>query len=127
MPDPFGDLTFVDGTNLLPFSIERAYFITQIPGDAKRGGHCHKKTNELLIAISGAFTVHLESPLGERREFRLNNSRIGLVVPALHWRDIDQYEPNSICLVLASEHYAETDYIRDYQLFRQQNSSREKK
>lgn len=120
MPDPFGNLTFVDGENALPFAIKRAYFITGIPSEATRGGHAHKLNHEFLVALSGGFTVHLESPEKHCCEFRLEDPTIGLFVPALHWRVIDHYEPNSTCLVLASEHYSERDYVRDYDVFQQQ-------
>jgi hypothetical protein len=115
---PLGDLTFVEGDRLLPFAIRRAFYIYGIPETAVRGGHASKSCEQLLIALAGGFQVKLESQLGAASRFRLEDPTEGLLVPRLHWLVIDAYEPGSICLVLASELYDASSYLRDYDAFR---------
>jgi len=116
--NPLGDLTFVDGERLLPFAIRRAYYIYGIPETTVRGGHASKTNEELLVALAGGFDVKLESQLGAASHFRLEDPTEGLLVPRLHWLVIDSYAPGSICLVLASELYDPSSYLRDYDAFR---------
>ena len=113
-----GDLTFVDGERLLPFSIRRAFYVYGMPESAVRGGHASKTDDQLLIALAGGFDVKLESQLGAASRFRLENPTEGLLVPRLHWLVIDAYAPGSICLVLVSELYEPSSYLRDYEAFR---------
>jgi hypothetical protein len=116
--DPLGDLTFVDADRILPFVIRRAYYIYGIPEHAVRGGHANKTNEQLLIALAGSFVVKLESQLGAASHFRLDSPTEGLLVPRLHWLVIEDFAPGSICLVLASEPYDESSYLRDHDAFR---------
>ncbi len=116
--DPRGNLTFIEATNHVPFDIKRVYWIYDVPGGETRGGHAFKEQNELIVAISGSFDVVVDD--GEKEErFHLNRSYIGLHVPPGKWRYMDNFSTNSIALVLASTQYQETDYIRNYEDFRQ--------
>ena len=116
--DPRGNLTFVEGSNHVPFDIKRVYWIYDVPGGETRGGHAFKEQDEFVIAISGSFDVVVDD--GENVErFHLNRSYMGLHVPPGKWRYMDNFSTNSIALVLASTPYAEDDYIRDYELFKQ--------
>lgn len=110
--DPRGNLTFIEGRHL-EWPIQRVYYLYDVPGGAERGGHAHKETHELLIAMSGSFDVVLEDGR-ESRRFHLNRSYYGLYVPALTWRSLENFSSGSVCLVLASEPFAEADYYRDY-------------
>jgi dTDP-4-dehydrorhamnose 3,5-epimerase-like enzyme len=111
--DPRGNLTFIEGEHHLDWPIARVYYIYDVPGGAERGGHAHKKTQELLIAMSGSFDVVLNDGLVEQR-FQLNRSHYGLYVPAMTWRHLENFSSGSVCMVLASERYAEEDYYREY-------------
>jgi len=111
--DPRGNLTFVEGTRDLDWPIKRVYYLYDVPGGAERGGHAHKETSELLIAMSGSFDVVLDDGR-VRQRFSLNRSYYGLYVPALTWRSLENFSSGSVCLVLASEYYTEDDYYRDY-------------
>jgi oxalate decarboxylase/phosphoglucose isomerase-like protein (cupin superfamily) len=111
--DPRGNLTFVEGTRDLDWPIKRVYYLYDVPGGAERGGHAHKETSELLIAMSGSFDVLLDDGRVQTR-FSLNRSYYGLYVPALTWRSLENFSSGSVCLVLASEFYTEDDYYRDY-------------
>jgi hypothetical protein len=119
VPDRRGNLTFVQGGRDVPFAIKRVYWIYDVPGGAVRGGHAYYGLEELIVALSGSFDVVIDD--GHTRErFTLTRSYIGLYVPRLQWREVENFSTNSVCLVLASGPYEESDYIRDYESFRAQ-------
>jgi hypothetical protein len=114
--DPRGNLTFIEGGVHVPFDVRRVYYLYDVPGGAERGGHAHKNLHQLLIAMSGSFDVVLDD--GRlRKRFHLNRSYYGLYIGPMIWRELDNFSSGSICLVLASEVYDESDYHRDYDLF----------
>lgn len=100
----------------IPFDIKRTYHIYDVPGGSERGAHAHRGLRQFIMAMSGSFDVTLDN--GSRSEtFQLNRSYYGIYVPPMHWRVIDNFSSGAVCLVLASEHYDEADYIRDYEEF----------
>jgi hypothetical protein len=114
--DPRGKLTYVEGRRHVPFPIRRAYWIYDVPGGEVRGGHAYGELEELVIAVSGSFDVALDD--GRSREVAaLNRSYYGLYVPAMTWRQLENFSTNGVCLILASLPYSEDDYIRDYDTF----------
>lgn len=114
--DPRGNLTVAEALNHVPFDIRRAYWVYDVPGGESRGGHAHKRLKQLLIALSGSFTVTLDDG-HERQTFLLNHPWQGLVIETGIWRTLDDFSSGAVCLVLASEPYEEEDYIYDYQEF----------
>lgn len=114
--DPRGNLTFIEGNNHIPFEIARTYYLYDVPGGAQRGGHGHKELHQLIIAMSGSFDVHLDDGF-EKKSFHLNRSYYGLYVVPMIWREIDNFSSGSVCMVLASNRYDESDYYRDYNAF----------
>jgi len=114
--DPRGNLTFVEGSNHIPFDIRRVYYLYDVPGGAERGGHAHKKLHQLIIAMSGSFDVVLDDGWKKQR-FHLNRSYFGLYVCHMIWRELDNFSSGSVCMALASNIYEESDYYRDYQQF----------
>lgn len=114
--DPRGNLSFIEEDNHLPFKIKRSYWIYDVPGGEIRGGHAYKKQEELIIALSGSFDVVLHDGKGESR-YNLNRSYYSLYVPKGIWRHMDNFSTNAVVLVLASTHYDEKDYIRDFNSF----------
>ena len=114
--DPRGNLTFVEGAQQIPFEIKRVYYLYDVPGGETRGGHAHRELEQLIIAASGSFTVVLDDGYTKQRIF-LNRSYFGLYVPRMVWRELEDFSSASMCLVLASQHYDECDYYRDYHEF----------
>ena len=111
--DPRGNLTFIEGGRNVPFAIERVYYLYDVPGGASRGGHAHRALQQLIIAASGSFDVVVDN--GRRKEtVSLNRSYYGLYLPSMTWREIENFSSGSVCLVMASAHYDEADYYRDY-------------
>lgn len=111
--DPRGNLTFVEGSNHIPFDIRRVYYLYDVPGGAERGGHAHKELHQLIIAMSGSFDVVLDDG-NEKKRIHLNRSYNGLYVCPMIWRELDNFSSGSVCMVLASNIYEESDYYRDY-------------
>lgn len=114
--EPRGNLTFIEGGTHVPFNIQRVYYLYDVPGGAARGGHAHKGLTQLIIAMSGSFDVVLDDGFNKTR-FHLNRSYQGLFVCPMIWRELDNFSSGSVCMVLASNHYDETDYYRDYSDF----------
>jgi hypothetical protein len=111
--EPRGNLTFIEGGNHIPFDIQRVYYLYDVPGGSERGGHAHKELQQLIIAMSGSFDVVLDDGSGKKR-FHLNRSYYGLYVCPMIWRELDNFSSGSVCMVLASNRYYESDYYRDY-------------
>ncbi len=114
--DPRGNLTFVEGGNHIPFDIRRVYYLYDVPGGAQRGGHAHKELHQLIIAMSGSFDVVLDDGKDKKR-VHMNRSYTGLYVCPMIWRELDNFSSGSVCMVLASNIYDESDYYRNYSDF----------
>jgi dTDP-4-dehydrorhamnose 3,5-epimerase-like enzyme len=123
--DPRGNLTFVEGGRHMPFEIRRVYYLYDVPGGASRAGHAHKKLHQLMIAMSGSFDALLDDGQGGKRRFHLNRSYIGLYIPSMIWRDLDNFSSGSVCMVLASDVFDESDYYRDYEQYVEAASGRD--
>jgi hypothetical protein len=116
IPDPRGNLTFIEGGRHVPFEIQRVFYLYDVPGGESRGGHALKTTEQFLIAVSGSFTVVVDSG-GTRQRYFLNRSYFGLYLPPMIWREIEDFSSGAVCLVLASRPYDAGDYYQDYQEF----------
>jgi dTDP-4-dehydrorhamnose 3,5-epimerase-like enzyme len=116
-----GDISVVENRLTVPFDTKRVYYLYDVPGGVERGGHAHKALEQLIVAVSGSFTVVLDD--GKvKRSFVLNRPYMGLYVTPGIWRVLDDFSSGSVCLVLASEKYDPDDYIRDYDEFIQYKS-----
>jgi hypothetical protein len=111
--DPRGNLTFIEGGSHVDFDIRRVYYLYDVPGGSERGGHAHKELRQLIIAMSGSFDVLLDDG-DDKKVFHLNRSYVGLYVCPMIWRQLENFSSGSVCMVLASNRYDESDYYRDY-------------
>ena len=116
--DERGNLSFVEEYRHVPFGIKRTYWIYDVPGGEERGGHAYRFNDEFIIALSGSFDVVVNDGIMEKI-FPLNRSYYGLYVPHGLWRSIRNFSTNSLALEFGSTPYAVSDYIYDFELFRQ--------
>lgn len=112
-----GNISIVENNKIIPFDVNRIYYLYDIPAGSDRGGHAHKELRQLIIAASGSFKIILDDGLN-KREVTLNNPNKALLLPPGLWRELIDFSSGSICLVLASQEYNENDYIRNYQEFK---------
>lgn len=114
--DERGNLSYFESNSKIPFEIKRAYWIYDVPGGEIRGEHAYRELEEVIIALSGSFDVILND--GEREyKFTLNRSYLGLYIPKLMWRRIENFSTNSLALIVSNNVYNPEDYIRDYKEF----------
>lgn len=113
-----GNISVVENGTTIPFDVKRVYYLYDVPSGESRAGHAHKKLHQFIVAASGSFDITLDD--GQlKRTFTLNRPFQGLLVVPGIWREIDNFSSGSVCLVLASALYDESDYIRDYKQFKQ--------
>lgn len=110
-----GNLSVIE-KDCIPFSVKRVYYLYDVPSNAYRGGHAHKNLYQFLIALSGSFDVVLDDG-NQKAKITLNKPNKGLLIPNGIWRELENFSSGSVCLVLASEEYDESDYIRKYKKF----------
>lgn len=111
-----GNLTVVESMRQIPFDINRVYYLYDVPGDAERGGHSHRALQQFIVAVSGCFDVVIDDGVKQRR-ITLNRPYKGLLIRQGIWRVLDNFSSGAVCMVVASEHYDEADYVRDYDTF----------
>ena len=115
--DRRGNLTVIEGNQDIPFDVKRVYYLYDVPGGESRGAHAHKELYQLIIAANGSFTLTLDD--GEKRKVvTLNRPYQGLLIVPGIWRVLDDFSSGAVLLCLASEHYDEADYIRNYKEFK---------
>ncbi len=102
----------------LPFEVKRIYWTYFTPEDVERGGHSHINLEQILIAMAGTIIVKTEMPGGVKNTFVLDSPSKGLLIPKLCWREM-KYTHNAVQMCIASIIYDESDYIRDYEEFKQ--------
>ena len=122
--DPRGNLSVIEEFKDIPFKIERTYWIYDVPGGERRGGHAYRENQEFIVAMSGSFDVILDNG-HEKQTFHLNRSYYGLYIPKGMWREMENFSTNSLALVLSSTKYDVNDYIRDYEEFKRLKNNEE--
>ncbi len=114
--DAKGNLVAVEGLRDIPFEIKRVYYIFAVTEGARRGFHAHRELQQLLICVHGSCKVLLDDGL-TKTVVTLTDPCRGLFVEKMIWREMFDFSPDAVLLVLASEHYNEEDYIRNYNEF----------
>ena len=111
-----GNISVLENQENIPFGVKRIYYLYDVPMGSERGGHAHYELQQYVIAASGSFTFVLDDG-SKKKEIFLNHPNKALhIVPGI-WREMKDFSSGSVCLVLASHNYNESDYIRDYSDF----------
>ena len=114
--DHRGQLVALEANRQIPFDVKRVFYIYGTQEGVPRGNHSHYKTKQFLVAVNGSCKVTLDN--GKRKEiFDLNKPNLGLFQDALVWGSMHDFSSDCVLMVLADEHYDESDYIRDYDMF----------
>jgi UDP-2-acetamido-3-amino-2,3-dideoxy-glucuronate N-acetyltransferase len=114
--DDRGVVSVVDWENSLPFVPKRFYYIRNANDAVRRGNHAHWREGEVILALSGSFTV-LADDGQRRREFQLDRPCVGLYIPPMTWHELYGFSADAICAVFASERFDPLDYCHDYEKF----------
>lgn len=114
--DERGNLVVVEGETDIPFAIKRVFYIYGSDSEVVRGQHANRKTEFVMINVSGTSKVKVDNGV-ESEVIELNRPRMGLYLPINLWKDMYDFSEDSVLLVLASEHYDSSEYIRDYNQF----------
>lgn len=111
--DPLGNLAFAESGRHIPFPIARTFHVFDVPAGARRGGHAHRALEQVVICLSGRLDVAIKDGSTEST-FSLTDPRAGLYLPPMVWHDLTCVGENTIYFALASIHFDEADYFRDY-------------
>jgi len=115
--DPRGALSVFENSTAVPFRIQRVYWLHGVPEGANRAGHAHRRLQQLVIAVAGGCDVTIDNGF-ERSVVRLDRPDVGLYLRPYTWRELDNFAPGTVLVVLASAPYDESDYIRSHDDFR---------
>ena len=115
--DDRGHLVIVEGGVDIPFDIKRAFYIYGSDRDVVRGQHANRKTEFVLINVAGKSKVKVKDGEGNEAIYCLNRPHTGIYLPTMVWKDMYDFSEDSVLLVLASEHYDASEYIRNYDDF----------
>lgn len=114
--DKRGSLIALEENYNIPFAIKRVYYIFDTEKDVSRGFHAHINLKQLAICVKGSCTFMLDDG-DSKKSIELKSPNEGLLIEGLIWREMHNFSKDCVLLVLASEHYDEEDYIRDYKKF----------
>ena len=115
--DDRGHLVIVEGGTDIPFEIKRVFYIYGSDPDVVRGQHANRKTEFVLINVAGRSKVKVKDGKGNETIYCLNRPHTGIYLPTMVWKDMYDFSPDSVLLVLASQHYDPEEYIRNYDDF----------
>ena len=111
--DSRGNLNVAEFRDIGKFKTKRIYFISDVPENETRGAHAHKSLNQVFFAVIGKFTLTVtDGKITESVE--INPHDKGYFLPPGYWRDLNNFSSDAVCVVLASDHYDEGDYIRSF-------------
>ena len=121
--DRFGSLVAIEACDTIPFDVKRVYYIFGVEDGVRRGFHSHEALEQVLVCVHGSVTILLDDG-SEREEIVLDDPTKGLYIGHMVWREMFDFSPDAVLLVMASEHYDTSDYIRDYKVFCRQTQRR---
>ncbi|WFD11386.1 sugar 3,4-ketoisomerase [Tepidibacter hydrothermalis] len=121
--DKYGHLTPIEGKIDIPFDIKRVYYITKVEKDTTRGYHAHRKLHQVLVCVKGSVKIKMANTK-EEKIYTLDNSSVGLYIGPYIWREMFDFSEDAVLLVLASEHYDESDYIRNIDFYMEEAKKR---
>ena len=115
--DDRGRLVVVEGGRDIPFEIKRVFYIYGSDPEVVRGKHANRRSEFVLINVAGTSKVRVVDRTGNEMIIHLNRPHTGIYIPAMVWKDMYDFSPDSVLLVLSSEHYDPEEYIRDFDEF----------
>lgn len=110
-------MTFLEHELPLPFEVRRIYYLLDLAPNAARGHHAHRRQEQIIIPLAGAFTAHIDNGLGQTGTLRLDSPYRGLYFGPLHWHHLSDFTAGAVCLILSSCVFRDEDYLRDYPAF----------
>jgi len=119
--DERGSLIALEVGKQIPFNVKRVYYIFGTKADVARGFHAHKALRQVAFCVSGSCRFVLDDG-HKKAEVVLDSPNKGLLIEHMVWREMYDFSENCVLMVLASEHYNEADYIRDYEEFLNETS-----
>ena len=122
--DERGKLVVVEGSQDIPFKIERVFYIYGSDSEVVRGQHANRESEFVLINVGGTSKVRIDIGHSEAI-IELNKPMMGLYIPTMVWKDMYDFSEDSILLVLASTHYNGKEYIRDYEEYKKEMGANE--
>ena len=108
----------VEGAQQVPFEIKRVFYMYGSDATVVRGQHANRRTEFVLINVAGRSKVRVDDGCGRQEVFSLDRPNTGIYIPRMVWKDMYDFSPDSVLLVLASEHYDGGEYLRDYEGFK---------
>lgn len=120
--DDRGSLVALESQKNIPFDIKRVYYIFDTKTGVVRGLHAHKALSQVMVCLKGSCHVMLDNGL-LKEQVVLDSPNKGLLIDSMMWREMHDFSEDCVLLVLANEHYDESDYIRDYDEFLKQVKS----
>lgn len=114
--DDRGSLVALEGNKSVPFDIKRVYYLFGTQSGVARGFHAHKALKQVAVCVTGKCKMLLDNGT-EKTEVWLDSPIKGVVIDPMVWHEMHEFSPDCVLLVLASEHYDESDYIRGYEGF----------
>ncbi|MBU3179275.1 FdtA/QdtA family cupin domain-containing protein [Clostridium estertheticum] len=123
LKNKYGNLTPIEETVDVPFNIKRIYYISKVPQGLNRGSHAHRKLHQVLICLNGSVKVKVKNPK-EESEFILDDATVGLYIGPYTWSEMYEFSEGTVLLVLASDFYNESEYIRNFDIYMEEANKR---
>ncbi|MCB2356982.1 sugar 3,4-ketoisomerase [Clostridium estertheticum] len=123
LKNKYGNLTPIEEMVDVPFNIKRIYYISKVPQGLNRGSHAHRKLHQVIICLNGSVKVKVKNPK-EESEFILDDATVGLYIGPYTWSEMYEFSEGTVLLVLASDFYNESEYIRNFDIYMEEANKR---